>query len=132
MSLLSSFASNESGATAIEYGLIAAGISVAIVVVVQTLGTANAFGLYDMHGNVWQWLEDCYRQKIHGAPADGGVWKEACEDETSRRAARGGSWSSPPAYLRSSFRLGGNPVFRVDYRGFRVARVLSAETLLPP
>ena len=52
----------------------------------------NAFGLYDMHGNVWQWVEDCYAVRLDGAPADGAVWKEACKDETSSRVVRGGSW----------------------------------------
>jgi formylglycine-generating enzyme required for sulfatase activity len=85
----------------------------------------NAFGLYDMYGNVWQWVEDCYADKLYGAPTDGAVWKEACKDETSYRVVRGGSWDGKPVILRSSFR----GLFRPDHRdndlGFRVARVLS-------
>jgi formylglycine-generating enzyme required for sulfatase activity len=95
---------------------------------------ANAFGLYDMHGNVWQWVEDCYAENLDGAPADGAVWKEACQDETSSRVVRGGSWDDVPGVLRSSNRGRNVPVaFRVNILGFRVARVLSpARTLLPP
>jgi formylglycine-generating enzyme required for sulfatase activity len=93
----------------------------------------NAFGLYDMHGNVSQWVEDCYAGKLDGAPADGAVWKEACKDETSSRVVRGGSWFVDPVGLRSSVRIGYVPDVRLDDLGFRVARVLSpARTLLPP
>jgi formylglycine-generating enzyme required for sulfatase activity len=93
----------------------------------------NAFGLYDMHGNVWQWVEDCYAQELDGAPADGAVWQEACKDETSSRVVRGGSWSDNPGNLRSSIRSRHLPDLRSSNLGFRVTRVLSpAGTLLPP
>jgi formylglycine-generating enzyme required for sulfatase activity len=85
----------------------------------------NAFGLYDMHGNVWQWVEDCYAENLDGAPADGAVWKEACKDETSLRVVRGGSWNYYFGLLRSSDRSRIKPDFRNDNLGFRVARVLS-------
>ena len=94
---------------------------------------ANAFGLHDMHGNVWQWVEDCYAEKLEGAPTDGTASKEACKDDTSSRVVRGGSWYGYPVYLRSSNRYGYGPDIRNYYLGFRVARVLSpARTLLPP
>jgi formylglycine-generating enzyme required for sulfatase activity len=93
----------------------------------------NAFGLYDMHGNVWQWVEDCYAEKLDGAPTDGAAWKEACEDETSSRVVRGGSWGGNSADLRSSYRDRLAADVRVYYLGFRVARVASAAgTLLSP
>src|SRR6516165_6636791 len=85
----------------------------------------NAFGLYDMHGNVLQWVEDCYAEKLDGAPTDGPVWKEACKDETSSRVVRGGSWVDGPGFLRSSDRVGGEPDVRFNFLGFRVARVIS-------
>lgn len=93
---------------------------------------ANAFGLYDMHGNVWQWVEDCHAVELDGAPTDGTASKEACKDDTSSRVVRGGSWYNYPADLRSLFRDGYSPTSRVNDFGFRVARVLSpARTLLP-
>jgi formylglycine-generating enzyme required for sulfatase activity len=86
-----------------------------------------------MHGNVLQWVEDCYAEELDDAPADGAVWKEACKDETSFRVVRGGSWLGSPDFLRSSYRTGEVPVSHNDNIGFRVTRVLSpAGTLLPP
>jgi formylglycine-generating enzyme required for sulfatase activity len=87
----------------------------------------NAFGLYDMHGNVWQWVEDCYAGNLNGAPVDGTVWKEACKDETSIRVVRGGSWYGTPGILRSAYRCWLTTDDRYNYLGFRVGR-----TLLPP
>jgi formylglycine-generating enzyme required for sulfatase activity len=90
----------------------------------------NAFGLYDMHGNVWQWVDDCYAEKLDGAPTDGAASKAGCKDDTSSRVARGGSWYFLPVNLRSSLRDGIDPDVRTDFLGFRVARVLSpARTL---
>jgi formylglycine-generating enzyme required for sulfatase activity len=92
----------------------------------------NEFGLYDMHGNVSQWVEDCYAQKLDGAPADGTVWKGACDDPSSR-VVRGSSWDNGPGLLRSFYRFGLVPYVRNLVLGFRVARDLSpAGTLLPP
>ena len=87
----------------------------------------NAFGLYDMHGNVWQWVEDCYKNLLQGAPADGSAWKEVCANENSLRGVRGGSWFNDPQFLRSANRGGNASGSRIDFFGFRVAR-----TLLPP
>jgi formylglycine-generating enzyme required for sulfatase activity len=84
----------------------------------------NAFGLYDMHGNVWQWVEDCYAE-LGGAPTDGTAPKAACRDSTSLRVVRGGSWQRPPEFLRSSFRGFDPPPVRYSFTGFRIARVLS-------
>jgi formylglycine-generating enzyme required for sulfatase activity len=96
----------------------------------------NAFGLYDMHGNVSQWVEDCTASDLDHAPTDGAAWKEACEDdndETSNRIARGGSWDNGPGVLRSSSYFAYEPGDRNNSLGFRVARVVSAaRTLLPP
>ncbi len=79
----------------------------------------NAFGLYDMLGNVYQWTADCVHAGYAGAPADGSAWLGgSCEG----RAQRGGSWSNGPWATRSAARNGGPPTFRNIDVGFRVAR----------
>jgi formylglycine-generating enzyme required for sulfatase activity len=94
---------------------------------------SNAFGLYDMHGNVSQWVEDCFAENLSAAPTDGSAWKKSCTDTTSSRAIRGGSWGMYPETLRSSDRWGTEPAVRDVGIGFRIARVLfPARTLLPP
>jgi formylglycine-generating enzyme required for sulfatase activity/class 3 adenylate cyclase len=90
----------------------------------QPVGTKkpNAFGLYDMHGNVWQWVEDCYEDNYSGAPTDGSaVTPEVC----TRRVNRGGSWSGEPDMLRSANRNGFITLFRIGNVGFRVGRILN-------
>ena len=82
---------------------------------------ANAYGVHDMHGNVWEWVEDCWNESYGGAPSDGSAWLRGdCE----RRVLRGGSWSYDPGYLRSAYRYG-YPTGGRDYDGFRVARTLT-------
>ena len=82
---------------------------------------ANAFGLYDVHGNVWEWVQDCYVTSYSGAPTDGSArTSEDCES----RVLRGGSWSLGPVDLRSSNRALFLPTFRLDSLGFRVAQDL--------
>jgi formylglycine-generating enzyme required for sulfatase activity len=83
----------------------------------------NRFGLYDMAGNVWQWVEDCDHDTYASAPADGSAWLNACVDD-NRRIDRGGSWTSPPIYLRSADRDKRGPDDRFNDVGFRVARTL--------
>ena len=84
----------------------------------------NAFGLYDMHGNVWQWVEDAYSASYRGAPEDGSVWTGG--GRSPSRIVRGGSWNSSPNFLRSAFRSDSLllPIDRYYYIGFRVARTL--------
>jgi len=82
---------------------------------------ANAFGLYDMTGNVWEWVEDCYEDSYSGAPTDGSV---RIVSNCSRRVLRGGSWSNDPRFLRSANRNRNDPSDRGDLGGFRVARTL--------
>jgi formylglycine-generating enzyme required for sulfatase activity len=77
----------------------------------------NAFGLYDMHGNVWEWVEDCYRDSYAGAPTDSSA--VGCS-----RVLRGGSWSSAPGELRSANRRRELPDNRNSLFGFRLARTL--------
>ncbi len=79
---------------------------------------ANAFGLYDMHGNVWEWCEDRWHENYTGAPAGGTPWNEG---KGSSRVLRGGSWYYPPRLCRSAFRDWDFPEGRNDLCGFRVA-----------
>jgi len=81
----------------------------------------NAFGIFDMHGNVWEWVEDCYHDDYEGAPLDGGAWTTGSCDA---RVVRGGSWGSDPQYLRSAKRLRNTTANRINYLGFRVGRAL--------
>jgi formylglycine-generating enzyme required for sulfatase activity len=85
---------------------------------------SNAFGLHDMAGNVWQWVQDCYHKNYDRAPDDGSAW---ISGDCGSRRVRGGSWSDEPEYLRSAFRDKGLPDDRTSVLGFRVGR-----TLLPP
>ncbi len=82
----------------------------------------NAFGLYDMHGNVWEWVEDCYHDNYNGAPADGSARTGV---DCDRRVLRGGSWSPSPQTLRSAGRLSNPSDARFYNLGFRVARTLT-------
>lgn len=79
----------------------------------------SAFGLYDMSGNVWEWVEDCWHDKYGGAPIDGRAWTAG---NCSQRVVRGGSWNGNPRSLRAAFRFGLTTADRDDYVGFRVAK----------
>lgn len=82
---------------------------------------ANPFGLYDMGGNVSEWVEDCWHDNYVRAPTDGSAWvNPGC----SERVIRGGSWGSAPDQDRSSFRLAAEADARSGRVGFRVAREL--------
>jgi len=86
--------------------------------------SANDFGLYDMHGNVWEWTSDCWNESYTGAPSDGSAWLTGSCDG---RVLRGGSWFNVPRYLRSAYRNGYDTGYRNDDIGFRV--VLSASSV---
>ncbi len=82
---------------------------------------ANPFGLYDMGGNVMEWVEDCWHDSYVRAPGDGTAWvNPGC----NRRVIRGGAWSSTPAMSRSAFRIASDPEGTDMRVGFRVARDL--------
>ena len=82
---------------------------------------ANAFGLHDMHGNVWEWVQDCYHSSYEGAPVDGAA-REQCD--SSSRVLRGGSWYDFPARMRSADRLWDSASYTTYYFGFRLAQDL--------
>jgi formylglycine-generating enzyme required for sulfatase activity len=84
----------------------------------------NPWGLYNVHGNVWEWVEDCGRDTYQGARSDGSAWTTACTD-ASRRVVRGGSWFNIPQDLRAASRLGFTTSYRVYFLGFRMARTLN-------
>jgi formylglycine-generating enzyme required for sulfatase activity len=84
----------------------------------------NAFGLYDMHGNALEWVEDCWHNNYNGAPTDGSAWTTGCSGDW--RVLRGGSWLNYPAILRSAIRSRITPDYRGDSDGFRLARTLVA------
>jgi formylglycine-generating enzyme required for sulfatase activity len=86
---------------------------------------ANAWGLQDMHGNVWEWCLDHWHESYEGAPQDGRPWLEGeglkgDESDDRFRLLRGGSWFNPPQGCRSASRLRGHPDNRDYFRGFRV------------
>ena len=82
----------------------------------------NEFGLQDVMGNVWEWVEDCWHDSYVGAPGDGGAWTSG--GDCGRRVLRGGSWGSDPWNLRSASRLRNTTGNRLNLVGFRVARTL--------
>lgn len=85
---------------------------------VGSLGVANAFGLYDMHGNVWEWVQDIWHDNYNGAPKDGSAWLSG--GDSSFRGLRGGSWYGNGSLCRSADRNFIAPASRINYYGFRV------------
>ena len=83
---------------------------------------ANGFGLYDMHGNVREWVEDCWHGSYRGAPTDGSAW--TVDGNCGRRVLRGGSWRDDPARIRAAARINGKVKARNSKTGFRVALTL--------
>ena len=86
---------------------------------------ANQFGLYDVHGNVWEWVEDCYASGYMAAHADGSAW---ISKDCTQRVIRGGSWINIPRLVRAASRSSNAPDFRDYDLGFRVGRTLSEGT----
>jgi formylglycine-generating enzyme required for sulfatase activity len=82
----------------------------------------NAFGLHDMSGNVFEWIEDCVHVTYQGAPSDGSAWLEEQGGDCNLRIIRGGSWSSPSEFLRSSSRNRDVAADRINNVGFRLAQ----------
>jgi len=83
---------------------------------------ANAFGLHDTVGNVWEWVEDCYNETYAGAPADGRAWLTG---DCVRRVDKGGGWYNKPSAVRPALRYAGDdPGRQNNTLGFRVVRTL--------
>lgn len=81
---------------------------------------ANAFGLNDMLGSVWEWTEDSYHNSYEGAPTDGSTW----QGEGANRVLRGGSWNNGPRQVRAAKRARSHAANRGSINGFRIARML--------
>jgi len=82
----------------------------------------NAYGLCDMHGNVWEWCLDHWHENYEGAPTDGSAWLTG--DEQGARILRGGSWDNDPQFCRSAYRIRFDPDSTYYFIGFRVVCVL--------
>ncbi|MGH9832750.1 MAG: SUMF1/EgtB/PvdO family nonheme iron enzyme [Blastocatellia bacterium] len=89
---------------------------------VGSLGVANAFGLYDMHGNVWEWCEDQWHDSYDGAPTDGRAWADISATG-SNRVIRGANWARGAVRCRSARRDREAPGLRGGDQGFRLVRV---------
>lgn len=81
----------------------------------------NPWGLYNVHGNVWDWTDDCWNEHNAGHPGDGSV---RTTGDCTWRVARGGAWNYSPTYLRAAFRYWNEPENRSGVQGMRVARDL--------
>ena len=82
----------------------------------------NGFRLYDVLGNVWEWVDDCWNEDYEGAPFDGSTWYRG---DCTRRVLRGGSWYDGPGYLRSALRDWFQAGYRYFSYGFRLARTIN-------
>ena len=82
----------------------------------------NAFGLYDMHGNVWEWTQDTWHDSYRGAPTDGSSW--TADGAQKSRVLRGGAGPNGPDSLRSAYRSKYTTVSQTNYFGFRIARTV--------
>lgn len=87
---------------------------------VGSFKVANAFGLYDMHGNIWEWCLDHWHENYEGAPSDGSAWLKLNVSDNSERVLHGGSWDDIPRYCRSASRRSYDADFRNGNFGFRV------------
>lgn len=83
---------------------------------------ANNFGVHGMHGNVWEWVEDCWNDGYESAPSDSSPWPNG---DCRSRVLRGGAWNILPEYLRSATRYHLGPQVRLNIVGFRVARTFT-------
>ncbi len=85
----------------------------------------NPWGLYDVHGNVWEWVQDKWYGNYNGAPTDGSVW----EGDGSVRVVRGGGWDGGAGDCRSANRNGNDPASRSNYVGFRLVMEINTDLI---
>ena len=103
------------------YGKAPAGESCKSTWSVGQSGFANAFGLYDCHGNVWEWCSDLWHENYNGAPADGSAWIEGGLD--AKRILRGGGWGFSASGCRSANRYKFPETGKNYLTGFRIALI---------
>jgi formylglycine-generating enzyme required for sulfatase activity/RES domain-containing protein len=92
---------------------------------------ANAWGLHDMHGNVWEWCADHWHSNYLGAPDDGRSWINPTADDDEERLLRGGSWDFSPGICRSAYRFRSRPGDAISLVGFRVVYLPQGPSLNP-
>ena len=108
------------------YGDGVEGVSREETTAVGSFEVANNFGLYDMHGNVWEWCQDNWHSNYEGAPTDGNAWLDN-EESSDRKLLRGGSWDNFPHRCRSAYRSN-NYLDNLNYNiGFRVVCELTED-----
>ena len=83
---------------------------------------ASVIGLHDMHGNVWEWVQDVWHENYQDAPREGSAWLSG--GDQARRVLRGGAWGNDPRFLRSANRIHVAPDYRYGITGMRIARTL--------
>ena len=81
----------------------------------------NPWGLYQVHGNVWEWVEDCWNANYDSVPGDAAP---VASGDCSQHPVRGGSWQTSPSFLRAAVRFGELPSLKNGVVGFRLARTL--------
>ena len=110
------------------YGDVVKGVYRKETTEVGSFGVANNFGLYDMHGNVYEWCQDHWHNNYEGAPTDGSAWLSNKKD-SNIRLLRGGSWYYNPENCRSAYRYNLNLAYHYDgHIGFRVVCSGAART----
>ncbi|MDP7264461.1 MAG: formylglycine-generating enzyme family protein, partial [Candidatus Thermoplasmatota archaeon] len=80
---------------------------------------SNEWGLYDVHGNIWEWCQDNWHPNFNGAPADGRAWEGGGD---VNRVRRGGTWTHDPEHCETAHRNRNGAGYRYKYLGFRIVR----------